>query len=369
MRPAPGSRVVVAMSGGVDSSVAAALLVEGGYEVVGISMRLAPESRAGTSSGCCSLEDFRDAGRVAERLGIAHYVFDMRREFSERVVAPFVEQYLSGRTPSPCILCNREIKFSLLRRKAAELGAYWVATGHYARSEHDGRRWRLLRGRDEGKDQSYFLFEMGQVELGRTLFPVGGLRKVEVRREATRLGLGVAEKPDSQEICFVPDGRYADFVEKVAGERVRAGVIRDAAGNALGEHAGVHRFTVGQRKGLGISAAEPLYVTGIDAARSAVTVAPRRHLAVAGLVADGVCWTAGPAEPAGAKVDVRIRHRHRAVAARVFEHGDGARRVEFEQPQEGVSPGQAAVFYRGEEVVGGGWIRAALPLSESATCA
>jgi tRNA-specific 2-thiouridylase len=357
--PSAGERIVVAMSGGVDSSVAAGLLAERGFEVVGISMRLAPESGA-SSSGCCSLEDFRDAERVAGRIGVPHYVFDMREEFERGVVRPFVAEYLAGRTPSPCILCNREIKFGLLQRKAAELGARWVATGHYARTElHDGK-WQLLRGADAAKDQSYFLFELGQDELAHTLFPVGHLTKTEVREHAAQLGLSVAAKPESQEICFVSDGRYAEFIERASGGDVRAGRIVDESGHELGRHEGVHRYTVGQRRGLGIAASEPLYVKSIDARAGDVVVAPRRSLAVEGLWADSVRWVAGAPERDGAVAHVRIRHRHHPVEARLWPSTGGRVRVEFAQPQDGVSPGQAAVFYRGDEVLGGGWITSAI---------
>jgi tRNA-specific 2-thiouridylase len=354
-------RVVVAMSGGVDSSVAAALLAESGYDVIGISMRLAPEaegvhSTGRASSGCCSLEDFRDAERVARRIGVPHYVFDMRSEFERSVIGTFVDEYLAGRTPSPCILCNREIKFGLLRAKAAELGAHRIATGHYARIVSRDGRWRLCRGRDDAKDQSYFLFEMGQQELAHTLFPVGDLTKDEVRAEAERFGLPVAHKPDSQEICFVADGRYADFVERAAAGRVRPGRVLDENGRELGRHGGVHRFTVGQRKGLGIAAAEPLYVKRIDAGAADVVVAPRAATGVAGLLARSVSWVAGEAEPDGAELQVRIRHKHRPAAARVFALAGGTVRVEFAAPQDAVSPGQAAVFYRDDELIGGGWI-------------
>jgi len=358
--PAPGARIVVAMSGGVDSSVAAALLVEQGYDVVGISLRLA-EERPGRSSGCCSLEDFQDAARVADSLGVPHYVFDMREAFAREVISPFVEEYLAGRTPSPCILCNRSIKFSALRRRAAELGADWVATGHYARRDHDGGCFRLLRGKDAGKDQSYFLFELNQAALAHTLFPVGELTKDEVRAYAAAHDVATAAKADSQEICFVPDGRYADFVESVAGDRKRAGLVVDGDGNELGRHDGVHRFTVGQRRGLGIAGSEPLYVDSVDAVTATVRVATRAALRRGGLVADGVVWTSGRPEPDGARVDARIRYRHRGVSSTVHTGSNGNVELRFEEPQYAVAPGQAVVFYRGDQVIGGGWIRESLP--------
>lgn len=352
-----GARVVVAMSGGVDSSVAAVLLAERGFEVIGMSLRLAAESsNAGRSSGCCSIDDFRDAARVAEMIGIPHYVLDMREAFQRSVIAPFVEDYLAGRTPSPCILCNREIKFGALHRKARELGAAYVATGHYAVRERRGDRYRLLRASDAAKDQSYFLFEMGQEQLAATLFPVGRLTKDEVRSVAKAKGLPVAGKPESQEICFVPDGRYADFVAKQAPDRVRPGVIRDERGRELGRHDGVHRFTIGQRRGIGVAATEPLYVAAVDAATATVVTAPREGLARRGLDASGVRWTSGDPEPEGAAVEVRIRHRHRPVAARLHAIGDDRIRVLFDVPEAAVTPGQAAVLYRGDEVLGGGWI-------------
>jgi tRNA-specific 2-thiouridylase len=370
---ARGRRVVVAMSGGVDSSVAAALLVEAGYEAIGISLRLADsretEEPAGRSHGCCSLEDFRDAERVAATLGIAHYVFDLREQFGRSVVDPFVADYREGRTPSPCILCNREIKFGVLLRKAAELGAEAVATGHYARRVWSDGRHRLLRARDLAKDQSYFLFELGQREMARTLFPVGDLEKPEVRQIARRLGLAVAEKPESQEICFVVGKGYAEFVEQRMPSAPAAGDLRDHEGRALGRHGGIHHFTIGQRRGLGIAASEPLYVTGIDAPTHTVRVGPRRALQRAGLEVERVAWTSGHAEPEGAEVMVRVRHRHRPAAATVWPAEGGLLKIRFAEPQEAIAPGQAAVFYRGEEVLGGGWISKSLELEEAVSCA
>ncbi len=357
-------RIVVAMSGGVDSSVAAGLLAEQGHEVIGISLRLAPEPAAGTprsSSGCCSVEDFQDAARVATALGIPHYVFDMREEFERSVISPFVEEYLAGRTPSPCILCNREIKFSLLHKKAFELGADAVATGHYARIEHDETGYHLLRGRDHHKDQSYFLFEMGQKELATTLFPVGHMEKDEVRRHAIRLGLGVADKPDSQEVCFVSDGRYAQFVARAAPDRVRSGEIRNEKGDVLGTHEGIHGYTVGQRRGLGVSAPNPLYVSAIDADSATVTVSERGALAADGLVASGVTWVADDAPGDDHRVLARIRYRHEAVPASVVETGNGTVELRFDEPQYAITPGQATVFYRNDEVVGGAWIQRGIP--------
>lgn len=361
-------RIVVAMSGGVDSSVAAGLLAEKGHEVIGISLRLAPEPAPGmprSSSGCCSIEDFQDAARVATAINVPHYVFDMREEFQRSVISPFVDEYLAGRTPSPCILCNREIKFSLLHKKAFELGADAVATGHYARIERDDAGYHLLCGHDRNKDQSYFLFEMGQRELETTLFPVGAMAKDEVREHAVRLGLPVAEKPDSQEICFVSDGRYAEFVRRAAPERVKAGQIRNENGDVVGTHEGVHGYTVGQRRGLGVSAANPLYVSAIDAETATVTVSERASLAADGLFATGATWVAGGPPDHRERVQARIRYRHDPVAATVVQKGQGTVEVVFDEPQYAVTPGQATVFYRDDEVVGGAWIERGIATAQS----
>jgi tRNA-specific 2-thiouridylase len=364
------ARVLVAMSGGVDSSVAAAILRERGYDVVGVAMRLAPESPTPAVSRlrgtCCSHEDFEDARRVAERMDFPFYVVDLRAEFGARVIDNFVSEYLNGRTPNPCVMCNREIKFDRLRERAAALGADYVATGHYARIERDPRgRFHLLRAADATKDQSYFLFTLGQLELSRTLFPLGTMTKAEVRARARELGLANAEKPESQEICFVPDGDYARFVERAAAPgRLRPGRIVDPKGRALASHDGVHRFTVGQRRGLGLSAQEPLYVREIRAMSGEVVVGPREGLAAAGLVARDISFVDPESIGTGTgavAVEARIRYRHPALPATLALESGGRVRVTFAGGGgPAVTPGQACVFYRGEEVVGGGFIERAL---------
>ncbi len=361
------ARVLVAMSGGVDSSVAAALLREQGYEVVGVAMRLAPErpplagvSRRGT---CCSHDDFEDARRVAERLDFPFYVVDMRAEFEARVIGNFISEYLNGRTPNPCVMCNHEIKFDRLWRRAAALAADFVATGHYARIERDeGGQFHLLCASDESKDQSYFLFTLGQQEMARTLFPLGGLSKVQVRALARRLGLANADKPESQEICFVPENNYAAFVTRKAPlDRIRPGSIRDSSGRELARHNGIHQFTIGQRRGLGIASTAPLYVRMIDAQTGDITVGRRQDLVSAGLIAGMVRWT----DPQSLSHDeisvgVKIRYRHPPLPASVRMIDQARAQVRFEKGGPLVTPGQACVFYRGDEVLGGGIIEAAL---------
>lgn len=357
-------RVVVAMSGGVDSSVAAAMLAEQGYEVIGIAMRLAAdEDGPARRNACCGYEDFEDARRVAQHMGFPFYVVDLRAEFNQRVIEPFVGAYLDGRTPNPCLLCNRDIKFDRLWSRARALGADFVATGHYARIERDpGGGYRLLRALDQSKDQSYFLFTLGQEQLARTLFPIGAMTKSAVRRRAVELGLVNAHKPESQEICFVPDNDYARLVAARADPaRIRPGEITDRAGRVLARHDGIHRFTVGQRRGLGIAAREPLYVREIRPEDGRVIAAPRAALTAAGLRAERVSLVA-PRSWEGERypIQVRIRYRHPPLPAALTLREGGRAEVRFAQPGPAVTPGQACVFYRGEEVLGGGIIEAAL---------
>ena len=357
-------RIVVAMSGGVDSSVAAALLARQGHDVIGLSMQLYDQyaPAAGDDHGeirfgsCCTLDDLSDARRVARAIGIPHYIVNFERRFEDHVISDFVREYAAGRTPIPCVHCNGDLKFASLVERAEGFDAEAVATGHYAQVDRDPAtgRWRLKRGADAAKDQSYFLFTLTQRQLARACFPVGALDKGSVRDEARRLGLSVAEKDESQEICFVAAGEHADFVKRRAD--IPSGVIRDRDGHVLGRHEGVHRFTIGQRKGLGISSAIPLYVIDIDAADAAVTVGPREALERDTLTASRVNWMSGQTPSAPLRATARIRYRHREASATITTLPDDRARVAFDQPQSAITPGQAVVFYDHEVVLGGGWI-------------
>jgi tRNA-specific 2-thiouridylase len=351
-------RIVVAMSGGVDSSVAAALLAEAGHDVIGLSMQLYDQRASPEAFGsCCSLDDLHDARRVAASVGFPHYIVNFEEKFQDTVVRNFVSEYASGRTPIPCVHCNSGLKFATLVERAAGFDAAWVATGHYARVafDEDARRYRLFRSADLDKDQSYFLFGLTQDQLAHAVFPVGALTKPEVRAHAERLALPVARKRESQEICFVPDGRAADFVERHLGDDARDGEIVDSSGRVMGRHKGVHRFTIGQRKGLGLSAGVPLYVLRLDPAESRVVVGSLEELGRASLTASSVNWIAGAAPARPLRVTARIRHRHRDAPAWVVANGESVE-VRFDEPQVAVTPGQAIVFYEGDEVIGGGWI-------------
>ena len=371
MQSTYNNTIAVAMSGGVDSSTVAALLHAEGYRLVGLTLQLWNQRRLAGKEGmpeqvqgrCCSLDDVYDARRVAEALGIPYYVVNEEKRFEREVVRPFVEEYLAGRTPIPCSLCNNHLKFDQLLLTARQIGADRIATGHYARNAWNPEtgRWTLRRPADLAKDQTYFLFGLTQEQLSRTLFPLGDRTKPEVRQLAAEHGLALAQKPDSQEICFIPGGDYKLFLHAYLEEQERslpvtAGALVSSDGRKLGEHGGIHNFTVGQRKGLGLSGPDPFYVLGIDPATHEVNVGGEQELYRERFHANRLNWVSIAAPRGELRVQAKIRHRHTPAEATLRLVEDDLAEVVFDQPQRAVTPGQSAVFYCGDVVAGGGWI-------------
>ncbi len=353
-------RIAVAMSGGVDSSAAAAILCQDGHEVVGLTLQLWDYSETNGARGlgrCCSPADIADARAVAAHLDFPHYVFDHTAAFRSEIIEPFLDSYEAGDTPSPCIRCNRRVKFGLLRRLARSLGADSLATGHYAQLGEHGGRPQLRKGVDAAKDQSYFLFDVPAEQLRDVRFPIGGLDKDQVRDQARRLDLCVADKPESYELCFIPDGDKNAFIERHRPAAAEQPItIRDADGRSLGQANGVHRFTVGQRRGLGISSADKRYVLDIDAQTASLTVGPRSGLQTTTLLAERCNWLAIDAPAAPLRIRARIRHRHSEAEAIVTPRPGDRYQVTFAEPQSAVAPGQGVAFYDGDLLLGGGWI-------------
>ncbi|MFH0763490.1 MAG: tRNA 2-thiouridine(34) synthase MnmA [Candidatus Omnitrophota bacterium] len=356
-------RIVAAMSGGVDSSVSAALLKKEGFEVIGLTFRMWPKEECGSSSGrsCCNLEAVTRARAVAEGLGIAYYVVDFSEEFRKEVIDYFCWEYLRGNTPNPCVVCNEKIKFGHLLEKAVSLGASAVATGHYANIGIDKKsgRYLLKEGKDGRKDQSYFLFRLSQEQLKRAVFPLGSLTKDRVRALAKKMKLITFNAVSSQDICFVQDLEYAEYIEKKTGAGIRAGDIVDKYGKVLGRHKGMPFYTIGQRRGLGIAHKEPLYVTGIDIEKNRLIAGPREEVMKKSLVADRMNWIAIEGLSKPIKAMARIRYNHKKAKALVTKIAADSVRVDFDEPQAAPTPGQAVVFYDKDVVIGGGWIKSA----------
>ncbi len=349
-------RVIVAMSGGVDSSVAACLLKKQGFEVTGLTMCFSLADNRGSKPSCCGLTGIEDARRVCHELGIKHYVLNLGRDFQAQVIKNFCQEYLSGRTPNPCVRCNQFLKFGILLKKAVNLGARFLATGHYARIAASAQgEYLLKKAKDRRKDQSYFLYRLTQRQLKHLIFPLGNLAKPQVRQLARDFGLAVAEKQDSQEICFLPDGKYGDFVKTRGQGAVRPGEFVDAEGNILGEHRGIAFYTIGQRHGLGVAAKQPLYVTRIDPKTNRVELGGRKDVYKSAFIIKAGHYFIKPAQKK-IEIKVRIRYNHKEAKATVYP-GQGKPRVIFKQPQFAITPGQSAVFYDQDTVLGGGIIQ------------
>ncbi len=364
-------RVVVAMSGGVDSSVAAVMLKEQGYEVIGISMKTheTPEAEPcdldnalptvrSAAKNCCSVEDIMDARAVCRKLAIPFYAMNFKEEFKAQVMDYFAHEYANGRTPNPCVKCNDQLKFKALLKEAHKLGAYYLATGHYVKKIKDEQgTWHIFQAEDLQKDQSYFLFGLDQPQLKHTLFPLADLTKAEVRELGRQAGITTAEKPESQEICFVPNNDYASVLEKIYPEQTKPkGLFKNSDGKVLGEHQGTHAYTIGQRRGLNIATGERIYVTAIDSDKNEVILGENTELFHSTLSAKDVNWVCGEPSQNEVPITAKIRYRQEPTAASVKLLGNGKAHIHFKEPQRAITPGQAIVFYQGQELVGGGWI-------------